>query len=306
MRIDVQHATADPAWSPALLTPAALTRFARAVEESGYGALAFTDHPAPSAAWVHADGEGTVDPFSALGFCAAVTSTVRLLTLVLVLGYRPPLATAHQAASLDALSGGRLLLGVGTGYLRSEFAALGVDFDRRRELFDEALVVLRPAFGGEDVPIPGGGGRATRPQPRPARPGGPPLWVHGNSRWGRERAARHGAGWIGVLTSDVLARTMRTAPLHRADLARVIEDLRERTVAAGRPADAVEAVVTGVWPLLDVREGWDAARLRDDAAALGAEGADRILLVVRGDDPAAAEDTVRALGEDLVRPLADV
>ncbi|MFJ8816409.1 LLM class F420-dependent oxidoreductase [Amycolatopsis thermoflava] len=303
MKFDLQHAIADPAWTPGILSSSAMTRFARAAEDSGYSSIGFTDHPAPSAKWVRNGGEGSADPFSALGFCAAVTSRIGLLTWVLVLPYRNPFLAAHQAASLDALSGGRLTLGVGTGYLRGEFRALGVDFATRRERFDEAVEVLRAAWSGVDVTWEGDGFHAkeTHPQPRPAQRPGPPLWVHGNSRWGRARAARHGEGWVAILAADRLARTMRTAPIGGLDeLSRHIEDLRTLTAGQGRPADAVEVVVSGHWPMLDVRRGWDTARLQDDVAALAGLGVDRVVVVVCGDDAGAAEDTVRKLGEELV------
>lgn len=305
MRFDIQHSTADPAWTPAILSPPAVTRFARAAEEGGYASIGFTDHPAPSAAWVRGGGEGSVDPFSALGFCAAVTSTIRLLTWVLVLPYRNPLLTAHQTASLDALSGGRLTLGVGTGYLRGEFRALGAAFDRRLDTFDEAIEVIRAAWAGGEIireGIPG----TTRPQPLPVQSPGPPLWVHGNSRWGRERAARYGDGWVGVLAHGSLARTMRTAPIPDLDaLSRAIEELRTLTAEAGRDPDAVDVVVAGNWPLLDIRKGWDRARMADDVAVLAGLGVDRVVVTVCGDDPGAAEDTVRGLADDLAPTMGD-
>ncbi|GAB2964495.1 LLM class F420-dependent oxidoreductase [Amycolatopsis acidiphila] len=305
MKFDLQHATADPAWTPAILSPSAVTRFARAAEDSGYSSIGFTDHPAPSAKWVRNGGEGSADPFSALGFCAAVTSRIRLLTWVLVLPYRNPFLTAHQTASLDALSGGRLVLGVGTGYLRGEFRALGMDFETRRERFDEALEVLRAAWSGAEITREGDGfsARATLPRPGPVQRPGPPLWVHGNSRWGRLRAARHAEGWVAILATGRLARTMRTAPIDGLDeLSRHIAQLRTLTVEQGRPAGAVEVVVSGHWPLLDIRRGWDTARLEDDVGALAERGVDRVVVVVCGDDPGAAEDTVGKLGEELIAP----
>jgi probable F420-dependent oxidoreductase len=307
VRFDLQHATADPAWTPAILSPAAMTRFARAAEDSGYSSLGFTDHPAPSGKWVNSGGEGCADPFSALGFCAAVTSSIRLFTWVLVLPYRNPFLTAHQTASLDTLSGGRLTVGVGTGYLRGEFQALGVDFDNRRAAFDEAVEVLRAAWSGEEVTHQGNGfqARSTHPQPLPVQRPGPPLWVHGNSRWGRERAARYGDGWVGILATGVLAQTMRTPPIADLDeLSRYIDELRTLTVEEGRPAEAVETVVSGNWPMMDVRKGWETARLQDDVAELAGLGVDRLVIVVCGDDPGAAEETVRRLGEELVIPAS--
>lgn len=302
MKFDVQHASADPAWTPAIISPDAVTRFARAAEESGYASLGFTDHPAPSAAWVNSGGEGSADPFSSLGFCAAVTSTIRLFTWVLVLPYRNPFLTAHQTATLDALSGGRLTLAVGTGYLRGEFRALGIDFDRRREAFDEAIEVLRAAWAGGEVNYAGATftAKATSPQPRPVQPSGPPLWLHGNSRWGLERAARYGDGWVALMADPRLYRTIRTAPIPDLDaLSRKMAELRELTVAAGRDPAAVEVVATGNLPMFDARVGWDSARLADEVAVMAELGVDRTVLVICGDDPGAAEDTVRRLGEDL-------
>ncbi|WP_236791914.1 LLM class F420-dependent oxidoreductase [Amycolatopsis sp. GM8] len=301
MKFDVQHAVADPKWTPAIISPAAMTRFARAAEESGYGALGFTDHPAPSGKWVRSGGEGSVDPFSALGFCAAVTSAIRLLTWVLVLPYRNPMLTAHQTASLDALSGGRLTVGVGTGYLRGEFRALGIDFSTRREAFDEAIEVMRAAWSDGDVTYQGQRFEAkeNRVQPSPVQRPGPPLLIHGNSPFGLERAARYGSGWMAVLATGRLAETMRTAPIDGFDeLARRIEKLRELTEKEGRPADAVEVSVSGRWGMLDARRGWDTARIQDDVAALEARGVDRVVMVICGDDPGAAEDTVRRFGEE--------
>jgi hypothetical protein len=98
---------------------------------------------------------------------------------------------------------------------------------------------------------------------------------------------------------------VRTVPIDGLDeLSRRIDELRELT-AAGRDPTAVEVVATGNWGLLDVREGWDAARLRDEAAGLAALGVDRIAMIICGDDPGAAEDTVRRLGEDLLLPVIE-
>ena len=89
-----------------------------------------------------AGGHQTLDPFVALAFAAAVTKRLRLLTYLAVVPYRNPFLLAKAAATLDRLSGGRFILGVGSGYLKTEFFALGVDFDERNALFDEALDVL--------------------------------------------------------------------------------------------------------------------------------------------------------------------
>jgi probable F420-dependent oxidoreductase len=302
VRFAVQHGVGDPRWTPAVLRPDAVAGFARAAEESGFHALGFTDHPAPSGNWVRAGGEGSADPFSSLGFCAAVTSTIRLLTFVLVLPYRNPFLAAHQLATLDHLSGGRLVIGAGTGYLKSEMLALGVEPDRRLVDFDRAWELMTQAWAGGDVVAdgPGVSTRGTLMQPLPLQQPHPPLWVHGNSRFGRERAARLGQGWLVIMGDEQQAATIRTRRIADLDALRAdIAELRRLTEEAGRPP--VEVVVAGSWPMLDVRVGWDADARVAEVAELAAMGVDWMAMLTCGDDPAAAEDTVRCFGEDVVR-----
>jgi alkanesulfonate monooxygenase SsuD/methylene tetrahydromethanopterin reductase-like flavin-dependent oxidoreductase (luciferase family) len=109
--------------------------------------------------------------------------------------YRNPFLTAKQAATLDVLSGGRVILSVGTGYLRSEFLALGVEFEERNALFDEALEVIRRSWSEDDVVYEGLHFKALgqTQRPRPPEPG-PTIWIGGNGKVARQRAARHGSG----------------------------------------------------------------------------------------------------------------
>lgn len=304
MRFGIQHAVGDPAWTPAILAPGAVAAFAEASEAAGFDALAFTDHPAPSAAWIDSGGEGVADPFTALGFCAAVTTRIRLLTFVLVAAYRNPFLAAHQLATLDALSAGRLVVGLGTGYLFGEFRALGADPSTRRESLDEAIDVLCGAWSGEcSMATDRFTARRTRVLPPVVQSPHPPLWIHGNSRFGLERAARRGQAWLGMMThdNDVIVKTTRTAPLR--DVAAVAGRIREvRRVAedAGRDPAEVEIALAGVWPMLDVRAGWDAAAYLDDVAALEALGVDWIISTCCGDDPTVAEETVQRFGAEIV------
>src|SRR5260370_5730831 len=256
MKFAVQHGVGDPGWSPAILRPEAVSSFAGAAEECGWSAIAFTDHPAPSSRWVHGGGEGSSDPFASLAFCAANTTRIRLLTWVLVLPYRNPLFAAHQIATLDLLSGAPPTVGAGTGYLRGEFQATGADFDRRRAAFDEAIGVWATGWARDEVAM--NGLHFSAPgnvlQPRPAQQPRPPLWLHGNGAWATDRAARYGDGWAVTMTTDVLARTMRTTPM--PDIAAVgagIARLHDALEAAGRPRDAGEVRLGGHSPLLAVR-----------------------------------------------------
>lgn len=304
MKFAVQHGVGDPGWRPEIFDPQNVISWSRAVEETGWAGIAFTDHPAPSSRWVNGGGEGSSDPFSSLAFCAAVTTDVKLLTWVLVLPYRNPFFTAHQVSTLDRLSGGRLMLGLGTGYLRGEFKAAGIDFEHRLADFDEALELLKTGFTQDEIVLKGRTFDApgTVIQPNAVQLPHPPLWIHGNSRWGIERAARSGDGWLCTLTTPMLARTIRTA--HVPDLAAVRERLsmlRRELDRIGRDPAEVEIAVSGAWPMLDIRNGWDTDKVLSDVGELEALGATWIVSNAIGDDAAASEDTVRRFGDQIVQ-----
>ncbi len=126
----------DPAGGLQLSSAGAIGKMASAAEAAGFTGLCLTEHPFPSERWLATlDGHHALDPFVGLAFAAASTSTTRLMTYLCVLPYRNPFLTAKSAMSLHVLSGGRLALGIGAGYLEDEFAALGVDFAERNEAF---------------------------------------------------------------------------------------------------------------------------------------------------------------------------
>ena len=307
MRFGIQHAIGDPAWCPEILAPAAVTEFARTADEVGFDAIAFTDHPAPSSPWIDSGGEGVADPFTSLAFCAAVTSRVRLITFVLVPSYRNPFLAAHQLSTLDVLSGGRLTVGLGTGYLFGEFRALGVDPGRRRDTFDEGVELMRQAWSGAEITVTTDAfiAKRTRVLPLPVQSPHPPLWIHGNGPFGLARAARYGDGWLGMMThgDDVIVRTTRTTPLPDiATLARRIDEVRAATAAAGRDPSAVQIVVAGPWPMIDVRRGRAADVYLGEVAALEELGVDWVVGTVCGDDPGASIETLQHFGETVIAP----
>src|SRR5579875_3473431 len=119
-------------------TAVAVAELAAAAEAAGFAAVFTSDHPAPPVAWMGKGGHHTLDPFVVLSVAAAATSTLRLHTNLFVPAYRHPLIGAKLAASLDAMSGGRLILGVGAGYVAGEFAAVGADFEGRNDRLDDA------------------------------------------------------------------------------------------------------------------------------------------------------------------------
>ncbi len=222
----------------------AISRFAIAAEAAGFSALAFTDHPAPSHKWLNGGGHDALDPFVALSFAAAATRQLLLIPNIVVLPYRNPFVVAKSAATLDALSGGRFVLSVATGYLRSEYRALGVDFDRRNELFDEALDVVRGVWSQDEFSYDASGftARDVSVNPKPAHI---PIWIGGNSALTRRRVAEHGDGWNPFPAPRQLATTARTQPLESLDdLAPMIDHLRRHTEAAGRDPAAIDITFT--------------------------------------------------------------
>ena len=221
-------------YDPAFVSKDALVRFAHAAETAGFDGIGFTDHPAPSHKWLQAGGHDALDPFAALAFVAAVTERLLLIPNIVVLPYRNPFLVAKAVATIDALSDGRFVLATATGYLRSEYRALGVDYDDRNELFDEALEVLRGIWTTDDFAFEGrtftAGGQTANP--KPARV---PIWIGGNSQRSRQRVAELGDGWNPFPSPAGLARTTKTPALETVeDLARMLDDLWQRVEGAGR------------------------------------------------------------------------
>jgi len=175
-----------------------ILRVAQACDESGFFYVAVCDHIAIPRAQARAMSTVWYDAVATLGFLAAATRNVRLLSYVYVAPYRHPLATAKAFATLDALSGGRVILGVGAGHLQGEFEMLGVDFGRRGKLLDEAIDLITAAFLDEypehDGPVWKVSGFGQRP--RPLQQPRPPIWVGGSTPAALRRAAARGDGWL--------------------------------------------------------------------------------------------------------------
>ncbi|MFJ9201091.1 LLM class flavin-dependent oxidoreductase [Streptomyces flaveolus] len=157
--------------------PGILREWARLAEGLGFGALMVSDHVAVTPDVAERYPEPFYEPFTTLSWLAALTTTVRLGTTVLVLPYRHPLLVARMAANLHQLSGGRFVLGAGVGWARQEFEALGVPFTARGRLTDECLGILREARDA---------GR---------QEGDVPVWIGGHSEAALRRAARLGDAW---------------------------------------------------------------------------------------------------------------
>jgi probable F420-dependent oxidoreductase len=183
---------------------------------------------------------------------AAVTERLRFATMVYILPLRHPLEVAKATASVAALAGGRLALGVGAGWMREEFDALGVDFDSRGARMDESIDVLRALWRGGMVEHHGRVFDFERLQISPAPPAPIPVWIGGASAPALRRAARVGEGWMGSGNGV-------------AEAAALLARLRDLRAQAGRERLPFEAIV----PLTEPADA-DALRRLEDAGMTGA------------------------------------
>jgi probable F420-dependent oxidoreductase len=270
---------------------------ARAVEAAGWDGLAFTEHPAPGYRWL-AEGGGhqTLDPFVALGAAAAVTERITLLTYLTVTPYRNPLLLAKSAATVDLISKGRFVLGMGTGYLKTEFHALGVDFSERNDLFDEALDVMPQHWSGERFSFEGRhfNARDLIARPSPRRP--IPIWIGGNSRLTRRRVATRAQGWMPMTGGPPeLAATTRTPHLGGLDdIAAAVRELREM---AGDRADEIDVMVLYTDESIRHHPGRDVERHREALARMAEIGATWVSFAWDFDTEAQTLEFVEAFGE---------
>jgi len=273
------------------LTMTAVREVGAAVERAGFHAGLVTDHPCPTGRWLDAGGHHAQAPFVMLALLAALTTKLRLQTGILVLPYRNPFIVARDAATLDRYSNGRVTLSLGAGYLKGEYRALGVDFDKRNELMDEYMRALKLSLSGEEFEFEGTDYKAfgNRILPGPVQKPHPPLLVGGNSRRAIRRAVELGDGWNPFFTAHSAApaaapgrgvsNTARTAPMEtEADLLAGIAYMKEQCERLGRQRlpDVVLGSVTSPGDQSSAQQLVDRlSRFRDlgvDAAAISVEG----------------------------------
>ena len=185
LRLGIQVRTQGPQSDAAIMVACA-----EAAENAGLDDLVVVDHIAIAPDDAEGSGGRYLDPLGVLLFLAAKTQRIGLGTGVLVLPYRPILPTAKVIATLQELSGERLRLGVGVGWMAAEFNALGVPRSRRGRLFDDGLEFLNRAFANDQVTQ---NGQDFLFLPRPARP---PILIGGTPPYAFDRAVRHGDGWM--------------------------------------------------------------------------------------------------------------
>ena len=288
-----------------LATAHAVTTVSARAEAAGYDAVFVTDHPFPPAPWLARGGHHSLDPFVALSFAAAATSTIALQTNLLVLAYRNPFLAAHSIASLDSLSGGRLIVGIGAGYLEREFDALGGAFADRGRRTDDGIEAMRLAWTGEPVTLASDAftadGNVMQPVPR-TRPH-PPLLIGGNSIAAIRRAVTMADGWVPMPSPASAARLLRTPGIETIDdLAARVTIATEMAEESGRERPL--QIWFTPWGLSGFGSGdWDAPKLRDDLDRLAAVGVHGVTITLPGTTLAEFERSLDTFADDVVSRL---
>jgi probable F420-dependent oxidoreductase len=306
MQFAFTHPMHSHPYNPELVTGAGVAAVAAAAEAAGFGGIGFTDHPAPTQRWLEAGGHDALDPFVAMGFAAAHTATLKLIPNIVVLPYRNPFVVAKSAATLDLLSGGRFVLGVGVGYLKREFAALGVDFEERGQLLEEALDVIRTIWTTDDVNYEGRHftAQGITAHPRPFSQPHPPIWIGGNTGAARRRVAQYGNGWCPFPAPPGLAQTARTEALDSNEkLAQGISDLHRRLDEAGRDPASVDITFSNLAGGSAGEDSFNADAYLSGLAELAALGVTWVQVSVPGDSLAHALEAIEQFGKTVITPL---
>ena len=236
-------------------SPEALRALAQRAEDLSFDSIWVSDHIilprqvesfypySPDGVPGFVPDEPYYEPLATLNFLAGCTKRVRLGTHVLIIPYRNPVLTAKILATLDVLSEGRVILGVGVGWMEEEFQAMGLDtYAKRGAVTDEYLQLYKelwtkdqPEFNGDYYQLSGVGF-----QPKPVQKPHPPIWIGGHTGPAIRRAAKLGDGWMPIGLRP-------PAMLEPEEMAAKIAQLRRATVRAGRPEDAVDITFsTGV------------------------------------------------------------
>ncbi len=266
--------------------PQGLTHLATTAENCGFESLWTVEHVAVPVGYQSRypysdDGKmpgpenaPIPDPLVWLGYAAAVTKKIKLATGILILPQRSPIYTAKEFATLDVLSEGRAIAGIGIGWLEEEFNALGIPFKERAPRTEECVKALRQLWAPEAKPFEGQFHKwnAIESNPKPVQPGGVPIVVGGHVEAAARRAARIGDGFFPA----------------KGDLNRLFEIVREECEKIGRDPAEVELTTGGPVRSLD-----DVKRFED-------MGVSRLILPPPGFDPDGLEKGLEKLGNDLI------
>jgi probable F420-dependent oxidoreductase len=292
--------------SGAWATPRNLAELGRRAERLGYRSLwTFQRLLAPAGANLAPVYQSVLDPMVSLGYLAAATASIRLGVAVVNHPFASPLLLAKQAATVDVLSGGRLDLGIGSGWMAEEFTGSGAPMTARGARADEYVDALRALWGGAAgfsgtfFTIPAG-----RQEPRPVQRPGPPVLIGGMSRAAMERAGRLGDGWVTASSADLStiaesAKVVQTA-------ARAAGRSPARIVCRGviRPGKPSVAKTTGKRRLLS----GSYEQIREDIGWLESCGVTEVFYDLNFDaaigDPAADEGQAVLRASEILEALA--
>ena len=289
--------------SGAWATPDNISRFATLAEASGYSSLwTFQRLLIPEGSAMEPVYQSVLDPMAALAYAAAVTSRIRLGVAVINAPYVSPGYLAKQAASVDVLSGGRLDLGIGLGWMPEEFMMTGASMERRGARTAEYVRALRAIWG--EQPVEFSGDFYTVPRgavhPRPVQPGGPPVLLGGTAPVALRRVGRISDGWVTSSRADL------------SGIAGSIQIVHDAAADAGRDPSALRIICRGVvrWGS-EARDdaghrrllSGDSEQIRQDLTWLGGQGVTEVFCDLNWDplvgapdaDPAAATDRAAAI-----------
>lgn len=286
MKFGVAFANVGP-----MAYPEGAIALAQAAEAGGFESLWTVEHtvvPAgyqstypysPSGRMPGPEDSDIPDPLIWLTYVAAWTSTIRLGTGILILPQRNPIVLSKEVATLDVLSGGRAILGVGVGWLREEFDAIGVDFDDRGPITDEYMEALRELWTAEEPTFKGRwtSFEKAKMYPKPAQAGGVPLHVGGHSKAAARRAGRFGDGFFPAKGS-------------LEELTSLFELARSSATEAGRDPSAIEMTCGGAMDIDGVKRYADA-------------GADRLVIPAFGRDAESYKAMLGGFGENVISKL---
>lgn len=216
---------------------------AQALEERGFDSLFFPEHthipvsrktPFPGGGDLPRQYWRSHDPFVALAVCAAVTKRLRIGTGICLLIERDPITTAKEVASLDMISGGRVIFGIGAGWNREEMENHGANYKNRWAILREKVLAMREIWSSDEAEFHGEyvDFDPIWSWPKPTRPEGPPVWIGANSKWVFDRIADYADGWlpIGGLGSGSM------------------DQLREALSKRGRKIEDVDIALFGAFP----------------------------------------------------------
>jgi probable F420-dependent oxidoreductase len=273
-------------------------RLARLAEAAGFDMLITVEHVIwptaytsayPYAASGRIPGDPSTplpDPLIWMAWVAAVTSRLRFMTGVVILPQRNPLVLAKEVATLDYMSGGRIDLGIGVGWLKEEFSAVGVPFERRGKRADEYIAAMRALWAGDDASFAGEFVNFTgvSSNPKPVR-GRVPIVIGGHSPAAAQRAGRLGDGFFPLSAGQ-------------SEIGPLIDMMRETAASAGRDPAAIE--ITTTCPGLSPRSGGDPRQAIEERKAMGVT---RLIVPVAPFMPD-LEQAMARFGETVIRPFA--